>query len=152
MNEVLDNFPSSPSEQLPEEPNLPAEPISDVLPTHPVHSTLEMDTKVFAALSYFSALFVVPWVVRKDHSFVAFHIKRGMVLFGAELITWFILWLIESLLVTLFSMQAALMLAWLYKLIWLFFAVISLAGAYWAITGKEKSLPWVEMFAKNTKL
>ncbi|MFA5967314.1 MAG: hypothetical protein WC805_02260 [Patescibacteria group bacterium] len=151
MNETIDNISSPPSGPSLEEPT-PVDPISAIPPIHSSHTALEADIKVFAALSYFSILFVVPWVVKKDNSFVAFHIKRGMVLFAAELIAWFILWLIESFLIALFSMPAAIVVVWLYKLIWLLFAVVSVAGVYWAITGKEKSLPWVEVFAKNIKL
>jgi len=148
MEEPLTNpFPSEP-EELPRESFVPVgEP-----PVIPLLKPLEVDIKVFAALSYLSALFVIPWVVKKDSSFVNFHIKRGMVLFGAELVAWFILWLIESFLVTLFAMHVAWLIVWLYKVVWLLFAVVSLAGVYWAMTGKEKSLPWVEMFAKNIKL
>ena len=148
MEEPLTNPSPFEPEKLPEEPFVPvSEP-----PATPLPKPLEVDTKVFAALSYLSVLFVIPWVVKKDSPFVNFHIKRGMVLFGAELVAWFILWLIESFLVTLFAMHIAWLIVWLYKIVWLLFAVVSLAGIYWAMTGKEKSLPWVEIFAKNIKL
>ncbi len=148
MEEPLTNpFPSEP-EELPREPSAPI----NETPVTPSPKPLEVDIKVFAALSYLSALFVIPWVVKKDHPFVNFHIKRGMVLFGAELVAWFVLWLIESFLVTLFATHVTWVIVWLYKIVWLLFAVVSLAGVYWAMTGKEKSLPWVEVFAKNIKL
>lgn len=153
MEEALTNpFPSEP-EKLPKEPlaSVSESPITSSVTQSP--KPLEVDTKVFAALSYLSVLFVIPWVTKKDQVFVVFHIKRGMTIFFMEVIVWFILWLIESFLTILFSvLHVVWLIVWLYKLAWLLFAVVSLAGVYWAMTGKQKSLPWVELFAKNIKI
>ncbi|MFH0912278.1 MAG: hypothetical protein V1807_01315 [Patescibacteria group bacterium] len=121
-------------------------------PPQPKPAALDGDTKIFAALSYLSVLFIIPWVVKKDIPFVAFHIKRGIALFVAELVVWFLLWLVESFLLTLFSLHAAGAIKFLYQIAWLGFAGLSLIGVYFAISGKEKSLPWVEAVAKNIKI
>lgn len=42
--------------------------------------------KIFAALSYFSFLFVLPYFFRKDDKFAAFHAKQGMTLFIAGIV------------------------------------------------------------------
>lgn len=113
---------------------------------------LDTDTKVFAAISYLSILFIIPWVVKKEHPFVAFHIKQGMALFFAEVVVWFILWLIESFLTTVFSYHAAGLVVWLNKLIWIVFVAVSLIGIYYATTGKEKPLPYLDVVTKNIKI
>ncbi len=113
---------------------------------------LELDSKIFAALSYLSILFVVPWVVKKDDVFVKFHVRQGLVLFFAELIAWFILYLIESLLITLFSFGALSFVAFLYKLVWLFFAGVSIVGIYFAVKGKKRKIPILWDLSKNFKI
>ena len=113
---------------------------------------LELDSKIFAALSYFSILFVVPLIIKKEDSFVKFHIRQGMTLFFAEMIVWFILYLIESLLVTLFSYSAFSFVSFLYKIVWLFFVAISIIGIYSTIKGIKKKIPVLWALSKNIKL
>jgi len=113
---------------------------------------LETDTKLFAAISYLSILFVIPWIVRKDHPYVAFHIKQGMALFFAEAVVWVVLWLMESFLTVVFSYHAAGIVVWLNKLAWLVFAAVSLVGVYYALKGESKPLPYLAAITKNIKL
>lgn len=115
-------------------------------------SKIELDSKIFAALSYFSILFVVPLIVKKEDDFVKFHIRQGITLFFAEIIVWFILYLIESLLVTLFSYSAFSFVAFLYKIAWIFFAAISIGGIYFVIRGKKRKIPVLWALSKNIKL
>ena len=125
---------------------------ASVPPNASLPKPLETDTKVFAAISYLSVLFVIPWVVKKDHPFVAFHIKQGMALFFAEVAVWFVLWLLESFLTTLFSFRVTSLILTLNQLAWLAFTALSLVGIYYATTGKEKPLPWLEIVTKNIKI
>lgn len=115
-------------------------------------SGLELDARVFAGLSYLSLLFVVPWITKRDDRFVMFHVRQGMALFFAEVIVWFVLWLFESFLTTLFSFGVLTLISILYKLAWLFFAAVSIAGVYFAVRGIEKPLPILSLFTRNLKV
>ena len=113
---------------------------------------IELDSKIFAALSYFSILFVVPLITKKEDSFVKFHIRQGFTLFLAEIILWFILYLIESLLVTLFSYSAFSFISFLHKIVWIFFVAVSLVGIYSAVRGLKIKIPVLWMLSKNIKI
>lgn len=113
---------------------------------------IELDSKIFAALSYLSILFVVPWIIKKDDTFVVFHVRQGMILFLAEIVIWFVLWLLESLLTTIFSFGAFTIMSVLYKLAWLLFAGVSIVGVYFAAKGKFKKLPILWILSKNLKI
>ncbi|MBU1083383.1 hypothetical protein KKE14_03030 [Patescibacteria group bacterium] len=113
---------------------------------------LELDAKIFAALSYISVLFLVPWVVKKDDRYVNFHIRQGAALFISEVVVWFILWTIGSFLTAVIDMKAIIMMIWLYKLMWIGFAAISVYGVYYAIKGKKKAIPWLWIVSRNLKM
>jgi len=113
---------------------------------------LELDARVFAALSYISILFLVPWVVKKDDRYVSFHIRQGAALFIAEAVVWFILWTVESFLTAVIDIRAIIVMTLLYKLMWIGFATISIWGAYSALKGKEKAIPWLWIISKNLKI
>lgn len=112
----------------------------------------DSDAKLFAALSYMSALFIVPWVTKKDNQFVAFHVKQGMALFIVEIIAWFVLWLVEAFLEGVFSYHVFGLVQFIYKLAWLVFGAASILGIYHALTDKEKPLPYLAIVTKNLKL
>ena len=118
----------------------------------PVEKKLEADSKIFAALSYVSLLFIIPWIIKKEDGFVMYHVKQGVALFLAEVITWIILWFLETLLITIFSFGALTLITVLYKLAWLFFAALSIIGIYYAIKGKKEPLPWLWVITKNLKI
>jgi len=113
---------------------------------------LELDAKIFAALSYISILFLVPWVVKKDDQYVSFHIRQGAALFIAEAVVWFILWTVESFLTAVIDVRAVVIMVWLYKLMWIGFAAVSIWGAYFALKGKEKAIPWLWIISRNLKI
>ena len=117
-----------------------------------VEKKLEADSKIFAALSYISLLFIIPWIIKKEDGFVMYHVKQGVALFLAETIVWIILWFLETLLITIFSFGALTLISVLYKLAWLFFAALSIVGIYYAIKGTKKPLPWLWVIAKNLKI
>lgn len=117
-----------------------------------VEKKLEADSKIFAALSYISLLFIIPWIIKKEDRFVMYHVKQGVALFLAEAIVWIILWFLETLLITIFSFGALTLITVLYKLAWLFFAALSIIGIYYAIKGKKKPLPWLWIITKNLKI
>jgi len=156
--------PEPPQAEFPPEPQVVTPPVAPIItPSVPVAPTSppqpqpskpssEGDNKLFAAISYLSILFIIPWIVKKDDKFVAFHIKQGAGLFIAEAITWVALWLVESFLVGLFSYHAASLTLWLNKLAWFVFAAFSLVGVYYALKGETKKLPYLDFVTKYIKL
>ena len=150
--------PSSPTNVL-EEPPATTPPPASTSPApaapsgvKPAVKSLETDTKIFAAISYLSILFIIPWVVKKEHPFVAFHVKQGMGLFIAEVVVWFVVWLIEAFLGAVFTYHAAGLVVVIYRLAWIVFGIVSLIGVYYALTGKEKTLPYLDVITKNIKV
>ena len=99
--------------------------------------TSEMEDKVFAALSYISILFVVPLILKQDNPQIKFHAKQGMVLFGTEVVVWFLLFLLESFFVSIAPLSGFRLVSWLGALAWLLFVVLSLMGVYYAWNGKQ---------------
>lgn len=124
----------------------------EVINQQPVENKLETDSKIFAALSYFSLLFIIPWVTKKEDKFVMFHVRQGVALFIAEVVIWIVLWLISSFLTVILSFGAFTLINFLYQLAWLVFVAISIIGIYYAVTGKEKALPWLWIISKNIKI
>lgn len=113
---------------------------------------LELDTKIFAGLSYLSILFVVPWVAKREDRFVMFHVRQGVTLFFAEIVVAVILWLLDAFLTSVFSFGALTFMLILNKLAWIFFAAVSIIGVYFAIKGVEKQLPILSLFSRNLKI
>ncbi len=113
---------------------------------------IDSDSKIFAALSYLSILFIIPWIIKRNDGFVKFHIRQGVTLFLIEVVAWFILYLIESLLVTLFSFGSISLVSFLYQLAWLFFAAISIVGVYYAARGIKKKIPILWDLSQNIKI
>lgn len=113
---------------------------------------LELDAKIFAALSYISVLFLVPWVVKRDDQYVNFHIRQGAALFIAEVVVWFILWIMDSFLTAMIDIRAVMITILLYKLMWIGFAAISIWGMHFAIKGEKKTIPWLWIISRNLKM
>lgn len=115
----------------------PTPPVTNPVTNPGLGNNAHTENKVFAALSYISVLFVIPLVVKGDDEFIKYHAKQGMVLFGAELIIWFVLFLLESLLTAISPLTGFGLLTWLGGLFWIVFLVISLMGVYYAWMGKR---------------
>lgn len=145
---------------VPSNPPITSEPAPTLTPTPapamttPTSSSpksLDHDNKLFAAISYLSILFIIPWVVKKDDPYVAFHLKQGIGLFVGEVIVWVALWLIESFLTVVLSYHAVSFVILLNKVAWLFFAALSLVGVYYAFKGQTKKLPWIDVITQHIK-
>ena len=115
-------------------------------------NSLELDTRVFAALSYLSVLFVVPWIAKREDKFVMFHVRQGAMLFIAEIVAIVLLTLLGGFLNSLFSFGTYTFMKLLNNLAWLFFAVVSGVGVYFAVKGVEKSIPVLSTFSRNLKM
>ena len=107
---------------------------------------------MFASLSYISILFIVPLIVRGDNEYIKFHAKQGMVLFGAELVVWFLLFLLESLFSAFSPLRTFGFLAWLGALFWVVFVVVSLLGVYYAWIGKRWKIFLLHRMAEKIKI
>ena len=97
------------------------------------------DNKVIAILSYIGVLCLIPLLMKKDDKFVFFHAKQGLVLFIAEIITYFILmipilgWIIAPIA----------------SLIWLALSIIGIVNV---LGGEMKELPILGKYADKIKI
>ena len=99
---------------------------SDVYRT--VRSAMNSDDtgKVLAGLSYFSVLFLLPYIFRKDDQFATYHAKQGMTLFAAGILA--------DLVGGFFGLGWIVALARLYMIF---------EGVRNVIKGKKKPLPYI---------
>lgn len=92
-----------------------------------------------AILSYLGILFLVPLLVAKDDEFVKFHVKQGITLFIAEIIT------------VIISMIP--LIGWLISLIgWICWLILIILGIINVLQGKKSPLPVIGKFAENWKI
>ena len=105
---------------------------SDVYQT--IRRTMQSDEtgKVLAGLSYFSVLFVLPYLFRKDDEFATYHAKQGMGLF--------VVGIIGDIVGKMFGV------GWFVTIARIFLA---LTGVGNAINGKKKPLPYIGEWFKR---
>ena len=103
------------------------------------------ENKIFSILSYFAILCLIPLFMKKDDSFVYFHTKQGLVLFGLEFIT-----------IVLKSFLAAFgllnYLGLIIQLAGLVFIVLSIMGIINVVKGRQKELPIIGKLANKIKI
>lgn len=91
-----------------------------------------------AILSYIGILFIIPLLATKDDEFVKFHVKQGITLFIAEIITFFI--------------GIIPILGWIIGLVgWITWLVLSIIGIMNVMSGKQVPLPVIGKFAEKFK-
>ena len=86
-------------------------------------SEISTETRILAACSYMSWLFLLPLLLKKDDDFVRFHLNQGLALFIAGCLKWFI--------------------GGLAVLLWIAIFVLCMIGIVGALSGKEKRLPFI---------
>jgi fumarate reductase subunit D len=111
-----------------------------------------VEDRIFAALSYISLLFVVPLILKNENEDIHFHAKQGLVLFGAELAVWFVLFLLDTFLSILFPSTELLLVKLLGAVAWLGFTALSLAGIYMVARGKRWNMPFISRIAARIKV
>lgn len=94
------------------------------------------DRTIFGILSYIGPLVIISLLVKKDDSFVKFHIKQGLVLFSIEII-----------ISVLFSGIMLWTLLPLFNLVHLCLLVLAILGIINVVGNKEKELPIVGSLA-----
>ena len=118
----------------------------------PMRTVSGGEDKVFAALGYLSILFVVPLILKHDNDSVYFHAKQGMVLFLAEVVVWFVLFMLESFIVALLPRISFSITSWLGALAWILFVALSVIGVYNALRGKRWEMPILGRIAKSVEV
>jgi uncharacterized membrane protein len=94
---------------------------------------------IMGVLSYLGPLVIIPYLVGRNNSFVKFHIKQGLVVFGLEVIVWLLGFMVGPLWILLSIVNLATL-------------ILSIIGIINVVQGKEKVLPLVGGFAQNFKI
>ena len=110
-------------------------------------SGLSTEDKVFAALSYVSVLFIVPLILKHEDLLVRFHAKQGLALFGAEVVVWFLLFLLNSFFSVLAPGNTLGIVPALSSLAWIFFVIVSLVAIALIFRDKKWEIPVLARFA-----
>lgn len=118
----------------------------------PVRKSGGNEDKIFAALGYISILFVVPLILKHDVEEVYFHAKQGMVLFLAEVVVWFVLFMLESFIVALLPRMDFSITAWLGAIAWIVFVTLSIVGIYHALRGRKWMMPILGKIAQSVEI
>lgn len=113
---------------------------------------LSSEDKVFASLAYVSILFVVPLILRHDEPTVHFHAKQGMLVFAAEVVVWFVLFILESFVTALSPSNTLGIVSALGGLAWLLFVAVSLISIYFIFRDKKWKIPFLSRFADKVRV
>lgn len=113
---------------------------------------LSSEDKVFAALSYVSIMFIIPLILRHDQDDVYFHARQGMVLFGAEVVVWFVLFMLESFVVALMPSNSLGIVSILGAGAWILFVGLSVIGIYFIFRNKKWEMPILGRIAKKIEV
>ncbi len=96
----------------------------------------EKKPNLIAIFSYLGILVLVPLLVEKKDEFVRYHVKQGLVLFLAEIVTPFVAWIP--------------ILGWIAgAILWIFWIVFTILGIVNVVSGKKKPLPLIGQFAEK---
>ena len=115
-------------------------------------SSIDQRDKVFAALSYVSFLFIIPLIGRRKDSEVMFNAKQGMVLFIAEVIIWFVLFILELILTGRFSGLGTTIFYGIAVIFWIVPLVFSLMGISYVFKGKHWLMPIIGKISQKIQL
>jgi len=111
----------------------------------PTGSSSDVDeNKAIAAIGYLGILFLVPLLVKKDSPFAQYHAKQGMILFIADVILWFVAFIIGVA-----TLGIGFYLSWI---IWLLIIVWTILGIVNALNGKMQPLPIIGKMAESWKI
>ncbi|MDD2678046.1 MAG: DUF4870 domain-containing protein [Candidatus Paceibacterota bacterium] len=92
-----------------------------------------------AVLSYIGILFLIPLLTAKEDEFAKFHVKQGITLCIAEVITWAI---------TMIPVIGWII-GWIMNIVWV---VLSVMGIINVLKGEKKELPIIGKYASNWKI
>ena len=113
------------------------------------------ENKIFGILSYISILCLIPLFAKKDDSFIYFHAKQGLVLFGFEVVASIIFRIITGIFVGAYMGLAGLgifgAISSIFTLINIGFAALAIIGIINVFGGKTKKLPLIGSLADLIK-
>lgn len=95
---------------------------------------------IMASLSYVGPLVLIPFLTKKDDSFVMFHVRQGLVLFGIEVILMFI------------NMLTFYILSPIVAVINIILVILSIIGILNALKLKEEKIPLTGRWAEKIKI
>lgn len=121
-------------------------------PEHAPVGSDNLEDRVFAALSYISILFVVPLILKNEDGDIHYHAKQGLALFGAEVVVWFALFLLDTFLTAIFPNRELVVVRAIGALAWVAFMGLSIAGVYMAGRGKRWKMPVIGRMASKLRI
>jgi fumarate reductase subunit D len=97
------------------------------------------DAKIFAAVSYWGFLCILPLMMKKDNAFAVYHGKQGLVLF---------IFLVGGFIINIIPFAGVI----IYRLVLFIYLVLLLWGTIAALAGKKADIPIVSNLAKEITL
>ena len=91
-----------------------------------------------AVLAYIGPLIVISYMSAKDDPFVKFHIKQGLILFIASIVTWALAGSFWNFFLVINLLNLAIV-------------ILAIVGIINAANGEQKELPFVGHLASNFK-
>lgn len=104
-------------------------PSAEIPPEKPVAAE---SIDLLAVISYFGALCVLPFFLKKDNEFTIFHAKQGVILLVISVI--------------LDALGSALPFAWILSIARVYLMIKGISNAW---TGKKEYIPWVGKYAEK---
>lgn len=108
--------------------------------THKESDYIVNERTIMASLSYVGPLVLIPFLTKKEDSFIMFHVKQGLVIFGLEIVIMLLTTMSFGLLVPIT----------MFINIGLF--ILSIVGILNALKMKEGSLPLTGAWAEKIKI
>ena len=113
-------------------------PIPEPAP-QPKQQLPQGQTNIMALISYIGPLCLIPFFTKPNDEFVRFHMKQGLVLFGAEIVVFVITLVIPPLLI----------LGNVAGIVWLIFSIIGIVNV---VNNKLAELPLIGSLAGKIKV
>ncbi len=110
------------------------------------------EDKIFASLSYVSILFIIPLILKHDDDYVYFHARQGMVLFLAEVVVWFALFMLESFMVARAPRATVDLLGYRGNIAWGLVFGVWIFGINFALIGRKWEMPLLGRIAKGLNI
>lgn len=108
--------------------------------THKESDYIVNERTIMASLSYVGPLVLIPFLTKKEDSFIMFHVKQGLVIFGLEIVIMLLTTMSFGLLVPIT----------MFINIGLF--ILSIVGILNALKRKEESVPLTGAWAEKIKI
>lgn len=115
-------------------------PVQSAQTEHKESDYIVNERTIMASLSYVGPLVLIPFLTKKEDSFIMFHVKQGLVIFGLEIVIMLLTMMSFGLLVPIT----------MFVNIGLF--ILSIVGILNALKRKEESVPLTGAWAEKIKI